>query len=37
LILEKRYAAAAQKLLKGFRLNSLVVGKIVKQNGVKIL
>ncbi|HOW88126.1 MAG TPA: phosphoribosylformylglycinamidine cyclo-ligase [Candidatus Omnitrophota bacterium] len=37
LILEKRYAAAAQKLLRGFKLNSWIIGKIVKQRGITVL
>ncbi len=35
-ILEKRYVAAAQKVLKTFKLNSWTIGKITKQPGVTV-
>ena len=35
-ILEKRRVAAAQKILKGFKLNSWAVGTITKQSGVTV-
>lgn len=35
-ILEKRHAAAAQKVLKSFKLNSWLIGKITKQSGVTV-
>jgi phosphoribosylformylglycinamidine cyclo-ligase len=35
-ILEKQHAAAAQKVLKGFKLNAWVIGRITKQSGVAV-
>ena len=33
-ILDKRYVGVAQKVLKSFKLNSWLIGKITKQAGV---
>ena len=35
-ILEKRHVLSAQKVLKGFKLNSWIVGKITKESGVTV-
>jgi phosphoribosylformylglycinamidine cyclo-ligase len=35
-IIEKRYVRSAQKVLKSFKLNSWVIGKIARQNGVTV-
>jgi phosphoribosylformylglycinamidine cyclo-ligase len=35
-VLQSRYVASARKILKGFKLNSWVVGKITAQNGVTV-
>lgn len=36
-ILDKRQVKRAQKILKGFKLNSWVIGKIVRSNGVAVV
>ncbi|MFA5168144.1 MAG: AIR synthase-related protein, partial [Candidatus Omnitrophota bacterium] len=36
-ILEKRHVRLAQKVLKGFKLNSWPIGKIVRSSGVTII
>ena len=33
-VLEKSHVRSAQKILRGFKLNSWAIGKITKQNGV---
>lgn len=35
-ILEKRHVWSAQKILKGFKLNSWIIGTIIKKNGVTV-
>ncbi len=35
-ILEKRYVRSAQKVLKGFKLNSWAIGEIVRSSGVTV-
>lgn len=37
IVLERRYVPQAQKILKGFRLDSWEIGEITKENGVKIV
>ena len=36
-ILDKRFAKRAQQILKGFKLDSCVIGKITKQKGINFL